>query len=121
MFTVEVKIMGRLILARSCNRIAGASGGPCLYVTDDGRFIEHHYDAGAAALAALLLAKVTNILRAPHATKAERWERRHYSVDHMTQVIRKEPRVTKKAINRRHRRGSAKESAACRGAPRAHG
>lgn len=77
MFTVEVKIKGQLVVSRSCNRIAGETGGLCLYVTDDGRFIEHHYDAGAAALAAILLSGVTNILKAPHIPKAQRWERRH--------------------------------------------
>ena len=78
MFTVEVKMGGNLVLARSCNRIAGASGALCLYVTDDGRFIEHHYDAGAAALATLLLSGVSNILKAPHQGRADRWERKQY-------------------------------------------
>ena len=78
MFTVEVKLKGKLILARSCNRIAGQQGGPCLYVTDDGRFIEHHYDAGAAVLATLLLSGVKNILTAAHEQRAARWERKQY-------------------------------------------
>lgn len=109
MFTVEVKLMGQLLLSRSCNRIAGGKHGPCLYIADDGRFIEHHYDAGAAALAVRLLAGVANILKAPHAAKAERWERRHYSADHiLTGGLRKEPHARKTPHTRRARSRSAK-------------
>lgn len=75
MFTVEVKVNGQLIFSRSCNRIAGDMNGPCLYVSDDGQFIEHHYDHGAAILAARLLANVTNILKAEHIHKIRKWEK----------------------------------------------
>lgn len=78
MFTVEIRIKGQLVLARSANRIAGLNGGPCLYAVDDGRFLQHHYDAGAAALAVLILAGVKPILKAPHQAKADRWERKQY-------------------------------------------
>lgn len=91
MFTVEVKIKGQLILARSCNRIAGASGELCLYVADDGRFIEHHYDAGAAALATRLLSGVTNILKAPHQGRSDRWERKQYRAEHANGQERRHP------------------------------
>lgn len=75
MFTVEVKIKGQLVLARSCNRIAGMTGEQCLYVSDDGTFIEHHYDHGAAVLAIRLLSSVKNTLKSAHTRKVERWER----------------------------------------------
>jgi len=74
MFTVEIRIKGQLILARSANRIAGATHKTCLYVSDDGQVIEHHYDHGAAVLAIRLLSSVKNTLAAAHTLRVKRWE-----------------------------------------------
>jgi len=76
MFTVKIESNGRLLYARTANRLSGGPGELCLYVTDDGKFIEHHYDAGAPALAARMLSTVQNILSANHKARIARWERK---------------------------------------------
>ena len=55
MITVVVYINERPILARSARRVAGGPGTDCEYHVDDGSTIQHHYDAGAVALAKKLL------------------------------------------------------------------
>lgn len=76
--TVQVHIDGKLVLARSANRLAGRPGAMCLYVTDDGKAIEHHYDDGAAALAIKMLANIRNTLKPAHKRKIaqfkNKWE-----------------------------------------------
>lgn len=116
MFTVEVKIKGQLVLARSCNRIAGATGELCLYVTDDGRFIEHHYDTGAAALATRLLSGATNILSAAHTARVKRWERIQYRLGEANGQGRSHPndsltrKRTPKHQPKRRRRGARSDA-----------
>lgn len=89
MFTVEVKLKGNLILARSANRIAGNQGEMCLYATDDGRFIEHHWNAGAAVLAAILLSGCKNILIPAHEARVNRWVKNRLKIETYTSQAKK--------------------------------
>jgi hypothetical protein len=75
MFTVEIKVNGQLILSRSCNRIAGEKDDRCLYISDNGHYIEHDYAHGAAVLAVRLLWNVSNILSAAHLPCIRQWEK----------------------------------------------
>jgi len=76
MFTVKIEVNGGLLYARTANRLAGGPGELCLYVTDDGKFIEHNYDAGAPALAVRMLASMENVLSANHTARIARWKRK---------------------------------------------
>jgi hypothetical protein len=53
LITVSILINGQPIFTRSAVRVV--TGEPNQYRVDDGSLIEHHYDAGAVALAHKLL------------------------------------------------------------------
>ncbi len=76
MFTVKIELDGKLVCARTANRIAGGIGKLSLYVIDDGTVIEHHYDHGAAALVIKMLANVKNTLKCAHERKIKSFDRK---------------------------------------------
>ena len=55
MISVVVYINNVPIICRQARRVQGEPGEMCRYKVDDGNFILHHYDEGAAKLAIKLL------------------------------------------------------------------
>lgn len=55
MISIEIKVNGEQIFRKTAKRIAGKKGEMCLYETDDGKRIEHHYNLGAVSLAIKIL------------------------------------------------------------------
>ena len=52
---VKVFINERCIIDTHAVRVMGSPGKPCMYSTDTGHVIAHHYDDGGAKLAMKLL------------------------------------------------------------------
>ncbi len=100
-FTVTIKMNDMVLVSRSATRISGGPGELSLYVTDDGRTIEHHYDHGAATLAIRMLSSVHNILPTENRQRAMKWERAQRKlVDGRPQF----PRVSGTAVRKSQKR-----------------